>query len=286
MNIVGITGKSGSGKSYFSKKLGENLNKSKIVTLDHIFFELINNDEEIKKNIVDKYGERAYNKHQDIDLNVLQKDENCFQYLFKTVEKTLNRKINEIVETEKNNNQENLIFDWFMLPYTDAYKKANFNILVEPESEERYKNLLSRDKSYTKEVIEKKDRLLNIDYLNYNFDMVVRHNYIDEDLNNYISKANEYLKNQNKSLKKYNPLLAFFSKISNKINIFKKKEKEKDHENKEKYNEKIDLHKEFVKNISDDGRLRKSSFLEKDLEVIVDNSNVIKDKEDKGERYE
>ena len=51
MNIIGITGSSGSGKTYFSKKLGENLENASVINLDFVFFDILNTDSEIKEQI-------------------------------------------------------------------------------------------------------------------------------------------------------------------------------------------------------------------------------------------
>ena len=48
MNIIGITGASGSGKTYFSKQLGKSLEDSSIINLDYTFFEILNTDSEIR----------------------------------------------------------------------------------------------------------------------------------------------------------------------------------------------------------------------------------------------
>ena len=179
MKIVAITGKFGSGKSFYSRKINEKLDSSMVVNLDSIFFELINNDQDIKNAIVQKYGENAYNKNNNIDLSVIQEDEEGFSVLFNICEKKYNNKILTIIDKAKEFGVETLVFDWFMLPKTIAFEKADFKILVNPNQKEREQSLISRDSTYTPEVIRKKDKALGIDYMSYHYDEIVSHSYQD-----------------------------------------------------------------------------------------------------------
>ena len=179
MKIVAITGKFGSGKSFYSRKINEKLDSSMVVNLDSIFFELINNDQDIKNAIVQKYGENAYNKNNNIDLSVIQEDEEGFSVLFNICEEKFNNKILTIIDKAKEFGVETLVFDWFMLPKTIAFEKADFKILVNPNQKEREQSLISRDSTYTQEVIRKKDKALGIDYMSYHYDEIVSHSYQD-----------------------------------------------------------------------------------------------------------
>ena len=179
MKIVAITGKFGSGKSFYSRKTNEKLDSSMVVNLDSIFFELINNDQDIKNAIVQKYGENAYNKNNNIDLSVIQEDEEGFSVLFNICEEKFNNKILTIIDKAKEFGVETLVFDWFMLPKTIAFEKADFKILVNPNQKEREQSLISRDSTYTPEVIRKKDKALGIDYMSYHYDEIVSHSYQD-----------------------------------------------------------------------------------------------------------
>ena len=179
MKIVAITGKFGSGKSFYSRKINEKLDSSMVVNLDSIFFELINNDQDIKNAIVQKYGENAYNKNNNIDLSVIQEDEEGFSVLFNICEEKFNNKILTIIDKAKEFGVETLVFDWFMLPKTIAFEKADFKILVNPNQKEREQSLISRDSTYTPEVIRKKDKALGIDYMSYHYDEIVSHSYQD-----------------------------------------------------------------------------------------------------------
>ena len=52
MKIVAITGKFGSGKSFYSRKINEKLNSSMVVNLDSVFFFFFYNDQDIKNSII------------------------------------------------------------------------------------------------------------------------------------------------------------------------------------------------------------------------------------------
>ena len=180
MKIVAITGKFGSGKSFYSWKINEKLNSSMVVNLDSVFFELINNNQDIKKAIIQKYGENAYNKNNDIDLSVIQEDEESFSVLFDICKDKVNKKILTIIDKAKEYRVKTLVFDWFMLPKTIAVEMADYRILVNPNQKDREQSLISRDSTYTPEVIRKKDKALGIDYMSYHYDEIVSHSYQDK----------------------------------------------------------------------------------------------------------
>ena len=179
MKIIAITGKFGSGKSFYSRRINEKLNSSMVVNLDSVFFELINNDQDIKKAIIQKYGENAYNKNNNIDLSVIQEDEESFSVLFDICRDKFNKKILTIIEKAEEFGVETLVFDWFMLPKTIAFEKADFKILINPNQKDREQSLISRDSTYTPEIIEKKDKTLGMDYMSYHYDEIVSHSYQD-----------------------------------------------------------------------------------------------------------
>ena len=89
------------------------------------------------------------------------------------------KKILTIIDKAKEFGVETLVFDWFMLPKTIAFEKADFKILVNPNQKEREQSLISRDSTYTPEVIRKKDKALGIDYMSYHYDEIVSHSYQD-----------------------------------------------------------------------------------------------------------
>ena len=66
-----------------------------------------------------------------------------------------------------------------MLPKTIAFEKADFKILINPNQKDREQSLISRDSTYTPEIIEKKDKTLGMDYMSYHYDEIVSHSYQD-----------------------------------------------------------------------------------------------------------
>ena len=67
-----------------------------------------------------------------------------------------------------------------MLPKTIAFEMADYRILVNPNQKDREQSLISRDSTYTQEVIRKKDKALGIDYMSYHYDEIVSHSYQDK----------------------------------------------------------------------------------------------------------
>ena len=152
--LVGITGGIGSGKSTVSSifyHLGY-----KIYNSDDRAKHLMNFNEKIKKDLIDSFGERVYDK------NGLNK-----KYLSKTIfnDTEALRKINSIVHPEvindfkvwvKENRNEKILFkEAAILFESGSYKDLDCIIFVSADKELRISRVLNRDSFRTREQIEK-----------------------------------------------------------------------------------------------------------------------------------
>lgn len=178
MNIIGITGSSGSGKTYFSKKLGENLENASVINLDFVFFDILNTDSEIKEQIIQKYGERAYDNSGYINISELQNMNNLkFEDFFNIIKDKLDNKILQIIYDNKSRKTENLIIEWFLLPKTKAFQMCDYKVLIAPNEKDRENSLLQRNEDETPEKIKKRTEALPIDYKDYDYDKISINTY-------------------------------------------------------------------------------------------------------------
>ena len=152
--LVGITGGIGSGKSTLSSifyHLGY-----KIYNSDDRAKHLMNFNEKIKKDLIDSFGERVYDK------NGLNK-----KYLSKRIfnDSEALRKINSIVHpevindfkvwVEENRNEKILFKEAALLFDSGSYKDLDCIIFVSADKELRISRVLTRDSFRTRDEIEK-----------------------------------------------------------------------------------------------------------------------------------
>ena len=101
MILVGITGKSGSGKSYFARKLAESIENSSVISIDDVFFRLMNNGQVIDR-IVKEYGQSVLKKGE-IDLDIILHNKEMFSKIYAIIENDLESEIaRELKEKEQN----------------------------------------------------------------------------------------------------------------------------------------------------------------------------------------
>lgn len=149
--IIGVTGKSGSGKTFVSKILADRLN-----------YKLINADEIVKKNynkgnkfydeivkifgreILNNNGEIIREKLASIIFNDFNKKEQLNAITFKYI-------VSEI----KNNLEENSIIDAPLLFESGLDKLCNITIAVFAEEEEQIKRICKRDKITKEKALER-----------------------------------------------------------------------------------------------------------------------------------
>lgn len=189
MNIY-ITGKSGSGKSTYSKLLAKKLGYKYID--------------------VDSIGHKVYEYPE-----VLEKAKNLFGNTIFDENGNFNRKkLGQIVFSERHSPRvkafsdltwdymkqildsqidENCVVDWILLPHTKYWVRKAIKILIKVDNENlRYNKVMERD-NITKEYLELRDKA-SIEYNEKEFDFVVINNYNEEELQDNIKKVVEYIK--------------------------------------------------------------------------------------------
>lgn len=179
--IIGISGKSGSGKTYFSNLVNRN-HEFKVIHVDKVIHSILD-DEEFKKIFVIKYGE-IFLKGGKIDRKKLG------NYLFSS-EKVMNEYnafiypwIEQVLDRMIECSEKPIIIDWMQLPITKYFEMCDRKILLISPLEMRMKRVERRDK--VSEIYRNKRERFMLEYEDFLFDEVIVNDGLD--LQNYADK--------------------------------------------------------------------------------------------------
>ena len=99
MRLIGVTGKSGSGKSYLANKLGDTLENSKVINFDNIFSNVMNKEAMIAQ-IYDIYGDKVI-KDGKINLDIILINKEMFNTIFTMVVQEVEERVKQDIEQSK-----------------------------------------------------------------------------------------------------------------------------------------------------------------------------------------
>lgn len=99
MRLIGVTGKSGSGKSYLANKLGDTLENSKVINFDNIFSNVMNNEAMIAQ-IYAIYGDKVI-KDGKINLDIILINKEMFNTIFTMVVQEVEERVKQDIEQSK-----------------------------------------------------------------------------------------------------------------------------------------------------------------------------------------
>lgn len=172
--IIGITGKSGSGKTTITNLLQEKRDYEVIHVddLTHTILEL----EEVKEKLISFYGISILNESGQIDRKKLgiilfsdpSKMEEYNLFIWNFIEKYIDSII-------KNSNKD-IIIDWMQLPLTKYFHNSDFRILVEALQSTRKKRVQERD-CISEDYFFKRENN-GVEYSRKNFDYVIMNEII------------------------------------------------------------------------------------------------------------
>ena len=141
--IIGITGRSGSGKSYISEQIQKHLNALhvKIDEISHSVLYAENNTKKLKA----KFGESIFDGDQ-LDRKKLGKivftDDEKLAWLNRFCQTQMEQEIDNIISTNSNMV---IILDYALLPWMKQFKKCDIKMLVSASFEDRFKRVQERE---------------------------------------------------------------------------------------------------------------------------------------------
>lgn len=165
--IIGITGKSGSGKSTYAQQLAEE-NGFRVVNIDKVSHAIMSLPA-IKAKLIDIFGDEVI-KDGAIDRKYLGdlifENRHLYKEMSDLIWDMMKSRIDHILSTH-----EHVILDWILLPHTHYWKMCDTKILMIADEEERKRRVMARD-NISAEYLSKRDSA-GINYDNIRFDQVI-----------------------------------------------------------------------------------------------------------------
>ena len=159
--IIGITGKSGSGKSTYAENLSKE-NGCFVVHIDDIGHKVLESDY-VKNKLIEVFG--TTDRKQIGDLIFTHR--HLYENLTDLVWSDMKKEIDTLLETH-----DNVILDWLLLPHTHYWKMCDKKILVVADEEDRKTRVMARDNISAK-YLNKRDAA-GIDYNSIQFDEIIK----------------------------------------------------------------------------------------------------------------
>lgn len=179
MKIIGVTGKSGSGKTTFAKLLANKLN-CEYVDIDKISHIPLQKPE-IISILCKKFGNEILNKEGKIDTkkmgNIVFSDEEKLNKLMQITEADAYKELEDILSMQK---KDIIVFEWIKLPTCKYWQQCNIKILVKAEPEKRKQRVIKRD-NISEEYFEKRDSA-SIEYEENEFDYIFENSYNEQEM--------------------------------------------------------------------------------------------------------
>lgn len=201
--LIGVTGKSGGGKSTFSRSLSENLTDAECVHCDSILIPIILSK---KDKLIELYGENIiYNDSINKKL-FIQNPENA-KIIHSLIDSTTIEQLLLAISSALKK-YKYVIIDFYRLPeFDEIWNLCDVHVLIESESTDaRYAHLLQRlnsskvsnvktNCSITTEDLKSRDQLAS-DYGLFSYDYIITNNY-DESFFEQAKKIASKLQNLN-----------------------------------------------------------------------------------------
>jgi len=182
--LIVITGKSGVGKSVFSKLLASDLD-AMLLNLDNISHMSLE-DENIKEKIREVFGDEVFEKNA-----ILRKKVGKIAFNEPKKLEILNNLSQEFMEnyidnTIENSNKKYIILEYALLTKMKYFNDSDYKILIEAQKDVRFSRLKLRD-NLTDEYLELREKNLP-DFDKTNFDECIDNSTFSNDELNELSK--------------------------------------------------------------------------------------------------
>ena len=198
--LICVVGKSGSGKSTFSKLLAENL-KGKAINIDEIGHSIYDNPNFVDF-IIKTFGQDFVNREGKIidrkmigDYIFSNKNSEKVQAFNKVSWNLMQEKIDEKLQNIEENY---VILDWYNLQNTKYFEDADYKILVKPQDEEQRMMIVRLRDNISSEYLEKRENN-GILYNDKDYNHIFINTYEDQKTIEYAKQLAEAIKVYTKS---------------------------------------------------------------------------------------
>ena len=182
MKLIGITGKTGTGKSTIATVLAQKLN-GQYVDIDKIGHQATS-DPIITKKLCNVFDNGLLDNNGNVDRkklgNIVFSDTDKMQILTDITWEYMEQKLDNILLQK----QQYLIFDWALLPKVKFWNMCDMKILVTSDDTVRKERILERD--HISEEYLKKRESATLDYSKLSFDFIFDNDYTKESMDSFI----------------------------------------------------------------------------------------------------
>lgn len=177
--IIGITGKSGVGKTTYTRKLSRELGIP-AVFIDEISHQVLETDY-IKSLLINTFGADVIQKDGTVDRKYMGDLVFTTRHQYELTSSLIWVEVKDQINSILRSN-ENLILDWILLPHSHYWSICDKKILITADEEMRKKKVLERD-NISIEYLNKRDSA-GISYESYHFDEIIENTYQEGGINN------------------------------------------------------------------------------------------------------
>ena len=193
MKLIGITGKTGTGKSTIATTLAQKLD-GQYVDIDKIGHQATS-DPIIAKKLCNVFGNELLDSNGIINRkklgNIVFSDTDKMQILTDITWEYMEHKLDNILLQK----QQYFIFDWALLPKVKFWDMCDFKILVTSDDTIRKKRILERD-HISEEYLEKRESA-TLNYSKLSFDFIFDNNYTKDSMDSFIEVIYDKIMNEN-----------------------------------------------------------------------------------------
>ena len=193
MKLIGITGKTGTGKSTIATALAQKLD-GQYVDIDKIGHQATSYPH-IAKKLCDIFGNALLNSNGTINRKklgtIVFSDTDKMQILTDITWEYMEHKLDNILLQK----QQYFIFDWALLPKVKFWDMCDIKILVTSDDTIRKERILERD-HISEEYLEKRESA-TLDYSKLSFDFTFNNNYTKESMDAFIETIYKNITNEN-----------------------------------------------------------------------------------------
>ena len=190
MKIIGITGKSGSGKTFLSSFLAKELN-CKYIDIDKIGHEAIYRPE-VFDTLIETFGTNILDSNGNVDRkkigSIVFSDKTQMDKLTDITWDYMQKQLDSILSQD----DEIIILDWMLLPKSQYWNKCVYKILVKSDDNMRRAKIIKRDN--ISEVYLAKRESSSFDYSNVSFDYIFENDYQEKNLIEAVNTIKKGLK--------------------------------------------------------------------------------------------
>lgn len=191
MLVIGLTGKTGSGKSTVSLLLEKN--GYFIIDGDKVAREIVQKDTPGLKKLCEVFGEDILNPDKTLNRKLLAKkafaDENSTKKLNETTHPFINEKIKEKIEFADKNGYEVCVLDAAALLESDCRNFCDIVAVVYCDEELRLKRIIERDKISVEDAKLRMNAQKDDEYYFKNADIII----INDEKNNIVEETKKLI---------------------------------------------------------------------------------------------